>query len=99
MAVRVEPKHSGERELDTRQRDLQRKPLTDTDRRDKPERPTAHPLQLSEYFSNHPGRLDPGQSGRQSTEIMSEPLVIYAKQMQDGRLEVADVNRILNDVV
>ena len=30
---------------------------------------------------------------------MSKPFVIYTKQMQNGRLEVADVNRILDNIV
>ena len=55
--------------------------------------------ELGEYFSNHSGGLDASQSGGQSTKIVSKPFVVYAKQVQNGCLEIADVNRILDNIV
>ena len=44
-------------------------------------------------------RLDAGQPLVEALVVVREPLVVDAQQVQDRRVEVADVERVLDDVV
>src|SRR6185503_275283 len=64
--------------------------------------PALHPLRrlvVGQDFPHHPRRLDAGEPLVEALEAVAEPLVIEAKQVEERRLEVADVHRILDDVV
>ena len=43
--------------------------------------------------------LDAGEPLVEALVAVGEPLVVEAEQLQRGRVEVADVNRVLDDVV
>ena len=48
---------------------------------------------------HHARLLDAGQPLVEPLVLVGEPLVVEAQQVQDGGVEVADVHRVLDDVV
>ena len=52
-----------------------------------------------EDLAYHPRRLDAGEALVETLELVAEPLVIEAELVEQGRGEIADVHRVLDDVV
>ena len=48
---------------------------------------------------HHAGRFDAGEAEVEALRLEGEALVVDAKQVQHGGVEVADLNRVLDDVV
>ena len=52
-----------------------------------------------ENLSYHAGRLNAGQFGVEALKLVRETFVVDAQAVQQRRMQVADVNDILGDVV
>ena len=56
-------------------------------------------IALCQYFLHHVRRFDTRQLGIQSLMLVGEAFVVDAKQVQNRRLVVPDVDRVFDDVV
>src|SRR5688572_6050936 len=54
---------------------------------------------LGQQFLHHLRRFDPCELEVEPLMAVGEPLVVVAEQVQYGRVEVADVDGVANDVV